>query len=79
MTKGQQHTSKGTTTFELFQLPYMYDDGSILFESKQDMAKGTTLLLYHHMKRFGLIMHIGRQDGSKSKTETLYIPPPFQQ
>jgi hypothetical protein len=24
-------------------------------------------------------MHIGRQDGSKSKTETLYIPPPFQQ
>jgi hypothetical protein len=27
------------------------------------------------MRRFGLLMHIGK-DGGKSKTEALYIPPP---
>jgi hypothetical protein len=45
------------TTFDLFLSLYV-DDGSFLFESKQDMAKGTTIL-FHHMRRFGLLMHIG--------------------
>jgi hypothetical protein len=44
------------------------------FESKEDMSKGTSIL-YHHMKHFGLLMHIGR-NGGKLKTEALYIPPP---
>ena len=38
------------------------------------MAKGMSIL-YHHMKRFGLLMHVGK-NGGKSKTEALYIPPP---
>jgi hypothetical protein len=41
------------------------------------MAKGTTIL-FHHMQRFGLLMHIGR-DGKKFKTKALFIPPPNTQ
>jgi hypothetical protein len=50
------------------------DNGSFIFESKEDMTKGVSIL-YQQMKRFGLLMHIGK-DGSKSKTEALYTPPP---
>ena len=64
--------TKGTI-FELFLSLYV-DDGSFMFESKADLKKGTAIL-YHHMKRFGLLMHLGR-DGGKSKTEALYIAPP---
>jgi hypothetical protein len=70
--KGQCTTTKGTA-FNLFLSLYV-DDGSFLFENKRDLAKGTSIL-YHHMKRFGLLMHIGK-DGGKSKTEALFIPPP---
>jgi hypothetical protein len=69
--KGQNTTTKGTA-FNLF-LSLYGDDGSFIFESKEDMAKGTSII-YHHMKRFGLLMHT-RTDGGKSKTEALYIPP----
>jgi exonuclease III len=70
--KGQNVKTKGSI-FELFLSLYV-DDGSFMFESKDDLRKGTTIL-YHHMKRFGLLMHIGR-NGGKSKTEALYIAPP---
>jgi hypothetical protein len=70
--KGQNVKTKGTT-FALFLSLYV-DDGSFMFETKEDMKKGATVL-YHHMKRFGLLMHIGK-DGGKSKTEALYIAPP---
>jgi hypothetical protein len=69
--KGQSTTTKGTV-FNLFLSLYV-DDGSFIFETKEDMQKGASIL-YHHMKRFGLLMHIGK-DGSKSKMEALYIPP----
>jgi hypothetical protein len=61
--------------FNLFLSLYA-DNGSFIFESKEDMANGTTIL-YHHMKRFRLLIHNGR-DGSKSKMEALYIPLPAQ-
>jgi hypothetical protein len=70
--KGQNYKTKGTM-FELFLSLYV-DDGSFMFKSKADMQKGASIL-FHHMKRFGLLMHIGR-DGGKSKTEALYIPAP---
>jgi hypothetical protein len=69
--KGQNTKTKGTA-FNLFLSLYV-DNGSFIFESKKDMAKGA-MILYHHMKWFGLLMHIGK-GGSKSKTEALYIPP----
>jgi hypothetical protein len=71
---GQGLTAKGTS-FELLLSLYV-DDGSFLFKTKQDMAKGTTIL-FHHIQRFRLLMHIGR-NGSKSKTEALFIPPSTQ-
>jgi hypothetical protein len=69
--KGQNYKTKGTM-FKLFLSLYV-DDGSFMFESRTDMKKGTGAILYHHMRRFGLLMHIGR-DGGKLKTEALYIP-----
>jgi hypothetical protein len=69
--KGQSTTTKGTG-FKMFLSLYV-DDSSFIFETKEDMQKGASIL-YHHMKRFGLLMHIGK-DGSKSKMEALYIPP----
>jgi hypothetical protein len=41
------------------------------------MTKGASIL-YHHMKRFGFLMHT-RKDGGKSKREALYIPPRQEQ
>ena len=70
--KGQDTKTKGTA-FNLFLLLYV-DNGYFLFETKEDLAKEATII-YHHMKRFGLLMHIGK-NGSKSKTEALFIPPP---
>jgi hypothetical protein len=69
--KGQNFKMKGTK-FDL-SLSLYIDNGSFMFESKADLKKGTAIL-YHHMKHFGLLMHIGR-DGGKSKTEALYIAP----
>jgi hypothetical protein len=71
--KGQNTKTKGMA-FNLFLLLYV-DDGSFIFESNKDMAKGATTILYHNMKRFRLLMHI-RKGSSKSKMEALYIPLP---
>jgi hypothetical protein len=46
-----------------------------MFGPRTKMEKGTAVL-FHHMKCFGFLMHIGREDGGKSKTEALYIPLP---
>jgi hypothetical protein len=49
--KGQNTT--GTTEgtdFNLF-LSLYGDDGSFIFETKEDMAKGASIL-YHHMKMY---------------------------
>jgi hypothetical protein len=70
--KGQNYKTKGTI-FYLFLSLYV-DNGSFMFESREDMIKGSAILV-HHMRRFGLQMHIGR-DGGKSKTEALFIPAP---
>jgi hypothetical protein len=62
--KGQCITTRGAV-FNLF-LSFLYvDDGSFLFENKGDLTKRTSIL-YHHIKQFELLMHIGK-NGSKSK------------
>jgi hypothetical protein len=61
--------------FDLFLSLYV-DDGSFFFETKQDMAKGT-MILFHHMQRFRLLMHIGK-DEKKVKTKALSTPPPHE-
>jgi NAD kinase len=57
----------------LFLSLYVDEDGFFLFESKEDMKRGMPVL-YHHMKHFGLLMHIAGKDGGKLKTEALYTP-----
>ena len=39
------------------------DDCALLFTNREDMIAGTNHI-YHHLKRFGLLMHIGKVDAS---------------
>jgi hypothetical protein len=57
--------------FEIRQSLYA-DDCAVLFEKRENMIEGTQIL-YNHLKRFGLTMHVGR-GGGKSKTEAMYVP-----
>ena len=67
---------------ELFNLwmSLFADDCALLFTNREDMIAGTNHI-YHHLKRFGLLMHIGKVDASlpegkeKSKTEAMYCEP----
>eukprot|EP00978_Attheya_sp_CCMP212_P027760 scaffold93832_cov47-Attheya_sp.AAC.1 len=59
------------TKFDLFYFLYV-DDGAMLFNNREDLAAGITLL-FSHFARFGLEMHIGRNDKA-SKTECMYFP-----
>jgi hypothetical protein len=58
--------------FELFLSLYV-DDGSFMFKSKDDLKKGP-LIMYHHMKRFGLLMHIlvGMEVNQRRKPSSLH-------
>eukprot|EP00978_Attheya_sp_CCMP212_P021093 scaffold61228_cov46-Attheya_sp.AAC.1 len=68
---GQSPKAIGTK-FDLFNFLYV-DDGSMLFNNREDLVAGTTLL-FSHFARFGLEMHIGRNDTKASKTECMYFP-----
>ena len=72
---GQDSRSK-ETPFNIFYILYI-DDGTFMFDSREDLIKGTNML-YEHFKMFGLSMHIGK-DGKKSKTEAMYISPNIQE
>jgi hypothetical protein len=41
------------------------DDCALLFNTRADLILGTNYL-YHHLRKFGLLMHIGRDLGSKT-------------
>ena len=58
---------------EILQILYM-DDGSFLFNSREDLEIGLEMI-YTHFSRFGLEMHIGRNNQT-SKTECIFFPPP---
>ena len=70
---GQNPKANGIP-FSLFYLLYI-DDGAFLFNSREDLIKGTNML-YDHFKAFGLSMHIG-ENGNKSKSDVMYIAPNF--
>ena len=48
------------------------DDCALLFNTREDMIKGANYL-YHHLRRFGLLMHIGKGTVA-SKTEAMFFP-----
>ncbi len=56
---GQSPKALGSK-FDLFYFLYV-DDGAMLFENREDLKKGTNLIM-SHFARFGLEMHIGRGD-----------------
>ena len=68
--KCQDVSAKGKL-FRLFYLLYV-DNGAFLFRSRKDLIAGTRLI-YHHFRRFGLLMHIGRGN-QKSKSECMHFP-----
>jgi hypothetical protein len=50
------------------------DDCALLFNSRADLIIGINYI-YHHLQRFGLLMHIGHGDIA-SKTEAVFFPGP---
>jgi hypothetical protein len=50
-------TLKTLTAYKILQCLYV-DDGAFLFDTREDLKKGTKLV-YHHFGRFGLEMQIG--------------------
>ncbi len=50
------------------------DDCAIFFNRRADLELGASYL-FDHLRRFGLMMHIGA-DTTLSKTEAMYFPPP---
>ena len=74
---GAKSSMKGrhVTEFELWSSLFA-DDCGLLFNTRVDMITGANYL-YHHLRRFGLLMHIGR-GATASKTEAVYYPPPHQ-
>jgi hypothetical protein len=74
---GAKTTMKGSyvTEFELWNSLFA-DDCGLLFNTRGDMITGANYL-YHHLRRFGLLMHIGKGT-TPSKTEAMYYPAPRQ-
>jgi hypothetical protein len=48
------------------------DDGAMLFKNREDLKKGTNLIM-SHFARFSLEMHIGRNK-KQSKTKCVFFP-----
>ena len=59
--------------FELFWMLYV-DDGAFVFESRHQLETGILLLLWH-FEKFGLEMHIGKEN-KPSKKEFVFFPTP---
>jgi hypothetical protein len=69
----KDYLSRSLTAVEILQCLYV-DDGAFIFTSRIDLTTGLDLIL-KHFACFGLEMHIGRE-GSPSKTECVFFPPP---
>ena len=66
-------TLESLSWFEIIQMLYL-DDGSYVFESREDMQEGAKMIKrFFHI--FGLTIHIGKGE-VKSKTEFVFFPPP---
>lgn len=79
ITGANSKRKRGITAFELWCALFA-DDCALLFNTREDMVKGANYL-YNHLRRFGLLMHIGKGIGKSaiaSKTEAMYFPPPRQ-
>ena len=74
VTMGEKSGRKrGATSFD-FWLSLFADDCAIFFNSRADLITGSSYL-YNHLRKFGLLMHVGN-GAVPSKTEAMYFPPP---
>ena len=74
VTMGEKSGRKrGATTFD-FWLSLFADDCATFFNSRADLITGSSYL-YNHLRKFGLLMHVGN-GACTSKTEAMYFPPP---
>ena len=64
---------RGVTSFD-FWASLFADDCAVLFNSRMELISGTQHL-FHHLRKFGLEMHVGRGT-TASKTEAMYCPKP---
>jgi hypothetical protein len=70
--------TKGGEKFSFFK-SYYVDDAAFILLSREDAIRATKLIV-SHFKRFGLTVHTGSRSLSEgSKTEALYIPPPWKE
>jgi hypothetical protein len=61
------------SAFELWS-SFFADDCALLFNSREDLITGANYL-HHHLRLFGLLMHIGKGI-TESKTEAVFFPAP---
>ena len=74
VTMGERsYRKRGVSTFELWASLFA-DDCALFFNSRADLEIGTSYL-YNHLRRFGLLVHVG-SGNTASKTEAMYFPPP---
>jgi hypothetical protein len=71
ITGANTQRKRNVTNFDMWSSLFA-DDCGLLFETREDMVKGANYI-YNHLKRFGLLMHVGRGK-TKSKTEAVYFP-----
>jgi len=71
---GEKSTRKRHATSFEFWLSLFADDCAIFFDSRADLITGASYL-YNHLRKFGLLMHVGN-GAVMSKTEAMYFPPP---
>jgi hypothetical protein len=45
-----------------------------LFDTREDLQKGTNMV-FEHFNLFGLNLHVGKKNRTKSKSEAMYISP----
>jgi hypothetical protein len=68
------HSTFGRHCSQTTVLLLFADDCANFFSSRANLELGTSYL-FNHLRRFGLMMHIG-VDTTLSKTESMYFPPP---
>ena len=79
ITGAKTNRKKDVTHFD-FDSSLFADDCALLFNTRPDMITGANYL-YHHLQRFGLLMHIGTGEGDDrvaSKTEAVFFPRPHE-
>ena len=75
ITGAKSNRKRKFTTFDFWSSLFA-DDCALMFESRSDLIKGSNYI-YHHLRRFGLLMHIGNKHTTPptpSKTEAIFFP-----